>query len=40
MELTISQYSKYGPLDVWSISPIFKGKSRERVNLFNFNVRV
>lgn len=25
LELTISQYSKYGPLDVWAISPLFKG---------------
>ena len=25
MELTIAQYSKYGPLDVWNISPLFKG---------------
>ena len=25
MELTISQYSKYGPLDVWAIAPLFKG---------------
>jgi SNF family Na+-dependent transporter len=25
LELTISQYSKLGPLDVWKISPAFQG---------------